>query len=218
MQVRRALRGGAIAIGLALSTVPVLASTSFAKGPGSSVPSTPTAVSLVSGNRSLSVAWAESSTGRITFVATATGGGRTTRKCTSKAKSCRIASLVNGAVYEVTVIASTSAGSSSPSSPASAIVGVPGPPLSVRTSPAPAAASVTWGPPKASGVTDVTAYMATASPGGFSCSTVKTIISAPSRTCQIPGLTPGTTYVVTVTATNAYGTGPPSRAASVRPS
>jgi hypothetical protein len=77
---------------------------------------------------------------------------------------------------------------------------------------------VTWGPPKASGVTGVTSYMATASPGGFSCSTVETILSAPARTCAIPGLTPGSTYEVTVTATNAFGTGAPSRAVAVTPS
>jgi len=218
LQVRRALRGGAIAIVLALGTVPVLASASFAKGPGSSAPASPTAVSLASGNRSLSVAWAESSTGRITFVASATGAGRTTRKCTSKTTRCKISSLVNGAVYDVTVIASTTSGASKPSSPASAIVGVPGPPLSVHASPSAAAATVSWGPPAASGVTGVTAYMATASPGGFSCSTVKTVLSSPARTCQIPGLRPGTTYAVTVTATNAFGTGAPSHAASVTPS
>ena len=217
MQVRRALRGGAIATVLALGTVPVLASASYAKGPGSA-PASPTAVSLVSGNRSLSVSWSESSTGRITFVATASGAGRTTRKCTSKTPRCKIASLVNGAVYDVTVIASTTSGTSSPSSAVSAIVGVPGAPLSVHASPGVAAASVTWGPPKASGVANPTGYMATASPGGFSCSTVKTILASPARTCQIPGLTPGTSYTVTVTATNAYGTGVPSRAVSVTPS
>ncbi len=215
MLVRRALRGGAIATVLALATVPLLASTSFAKGVGPSVPAPPSSVALVSGNRSLSVAWTESSTGRITFVATATGGGRATRKCVSKTTSCRISSLVNGAVYDVTVTASTRAGSSSPSSPTSSIVGVPGPPLSVRASAAAASAAVAWGPPKASGVAAVMAYMATASPGGFSCSTTRTILGAPSRTCQIPGLTPGTTYEVTVTATNAFGTGVPSKAATV---
>jgi hypothetical protein len=215
VQNRRAVKGAAIAAVLALGTVPVFASASFAKGSGSSSPASPTAVSLVSGNRALSVAWSESSSGRITFVATATAAGRTTRKCTSKSTRCQISSLENGAVYDVTVVASTKAGASGPSSPVSAIVGVPGPPLSVRTTPSLAASSVTWGPPKASGVSNPTGYMATASPGGFSCSTVRTILSAPARTCEIPGLTPGTTYEVTVTATNAYGTGVPSRSVAV---
>ena len=218
MQARRALRGGAIAVMLAIGTVPVLATPTFANGPGGSTPASPTGVSLVSGNRSLSVAWSESSTGKITFVATATGAGRATRKCTSKTTRCKIPALVNGVVYDVTVVAKTTSRSSAPSGPASALVGVPGPPLSVHARPSAAAASVTWGPPKASGVTDVTGYMATASPGGFSCSTVKTILSAPPRACVIPGLTPGATYAVTVTATNAYGTGAPSRATSVTPS
>jgi hypothetical protein len=215
VRARRALRRGAIAAGLALSAVPMLASPSFAHGPGGSTPATPTGVSLASGNRSLSVSWSESSTGKITFTATATGTGRASRKCTSKAPRCKISGLVNGVVYDVTVVASKGSSSSAPSSPASALVGVPGAPLSVRARPSAAAASVTWSPPKASGVSGVTGYMATASPGGFSCSTIKTILSAPPRACVIPWLTPSMTYTVTVTATNAYGTGVPSRATSV---
>ena len=97
----------------------------------------------------------------------------------------------------------------------SQIVGVPGAPLSIHATAGVASATIRWAPPKASGVTHVTSYMATATPGGFSCSTAGTLTALPARTCVISGLTTGTKYQITVTATNAYGTGSPSKAATV---
>ena len=126
--------------------------------------------------------------------------------------SCSITALTNGVVYDVTVTAKNKGGTSAPSTPASAIVGVPGAPRSVHATAGTASATIRWAPPKASGVTHVTSYMATAQPGGLSCSTSGT---KPARTCVISGLSPGTKYTVTVTATNAYGTGVPSKPATV---
>jgi hypothetical protein len=94
---------------------------------------------------------------------------------------------------------------------------VPGPPLSVRATAETAAAAVAWSPPVASGVAKTLLYMATASPGGFSCSTSATVVSAAGRSCQIAGLTTGVTYTVTVTATNTFGTSLPSKSATVTP-
>ncbi len=55
----------------------------------------------------------------------------------------------------------------------------------------------------------VSSYTATASPGGASCTAV-----APAVTCTITGLTAGTSYTATVTATNPQGTSPASQASN----
>ena len=199
-------------------SVPVLTTAAYAGSPVTSTPAIPGNVLLTSGNKSLIVTWSESNSGAISFVATAKSAGKPSRTCSSKVHSCKIVSLKNGAIYDVTVVASTSAGSSAPSSDVTLIVGVPGAPNSLRTVTGKALVTVAWSPPVASGVTNITSYMATATPGGFSCSTSGTLITAPARTCEIAGLTSNTTYSVTVTATNAYGTGVPSQGSVVVPS
>jgi large repetitive protein len=212
MARRRASRFGVL-VASALTTVALVAGVApaaLASGP----PATPTGVALVGGNRSMAVSWTDSSSGRIIFTATAQSPGRATRSCVSKRTSCKLASLQNGVVYEVTVVARDRAGSSAPSAAASGRAGVPGAPRNVKVAADAATLSVSWMAPAASNVARITGYMATASPGGFSCSTAGTIISQPGRACEIAGLTPGTTYAVTVTATNAWGTGAPSAAVS----
>ena len=215
MRIRGIARRGAVIGALALAAVP-LASTASASLPPSAPPPTPTGVSLISQNRSLAVSWSDGAAGRATYTATATSPGRATRSCPAKRTACSISALVNGVVYDVTVVAAIGKASSDPSVPVSATVGVPGPPLSVRATGGVASVAVSWSPPKASGVAGVTAYMATADPGGFSCSTAKTALASPTRTCQIPGLSPGLSYTITVTATNAEGTGPPSKPVTAR--
>lgn len=63
--------------------------------------------------------------------------------------------------------------------------------------------AATWAVPSWDGGTPPVGYTATASPGGASCSST-------TNGCVLTGLTAGTTYSVTVTATNAMGTGPAS--------
>jgi hypothetical protein len=121
-------------------------------------------------------------------------------------------------LYDVTVVAKGLLGTSAPSNDVTALVGVPGPPRSIRASSGRAKATVSWTAPKGSGVARVAGYTATAAPGGFSCSTTSTLLTKANHSCEIAGLTSGTPYTVTVTATNAYGTGMPSRSSSVTPS
>ena len=66
-------------------------------------------------------------------------------------------------------------------------------------------ASVSWKAPADNGYSPITQYTITTSPGGKTCSTTANVHS-----CKIAGLTNGTTYTFTVTATNAIGTGPAS--------
>lgn len=82
---------------------------------------------------------------------------------------------------------------------------VPGAPRNVTAQPALGQLVVTWDPPAADGGLPVDSYVATASPGGASCT-----VTAPSTTCTISGLSDSIAYTVVVAATNGAGTGEPS--------
>ena len=86
---------------------------------------------------------------------------------------------------------------------------IPFAPIRVSGSAGPNSALVSWFKP---GVTGLETYTATASPGGQSCVTVW-----PSASCTISGLTNGTTYSVSVQASNRNGTSAGSAAVNVIP-
>jgi LPXTG-motif cell wall-anchored protein len=86
----------------------------------------------------------------------------------------------------------------------SRIIFPPQPPLNVTATPGDAKATISWGAPTNTGGSPITGYSATASPGGKSCTTTT------ATSCTITGLTNGTMYSVSVTASNAVGTSDPS--------
>ena len=215
MRLNRAVRRGAIATAIAATVAVVpFASPSFATRVAANVPPpTPTSVSAASGNKLLVVSWSES--GTPAFTATARSVGHAAKVCHTRLLTCTISTLVNGTIYTVTVVATNKSGSSAPSVPITVVAGTPSAPLAVHAAPGVASAMVSWTAPKTTGGAKVTAYMATASPGGFSCSASGTIVSGPTRSCTIAGLTSGSSYSVTVVATNSFGTGVPSKPAGV---
>ena len=77
---------------------------------------------------------------------------------------------------------------------------VPGPPMAVSAVPGDAQLTASWTPPTDDGGYAVTGYTATASPGGQTCTSAAT-------SCTIGGLVNGTSYTVTVIATNLLGDG-----------
>jgi len=84
-------------------------------------------------------------------------------------------------------------------------------PLLVQATPGAGQATISWSPPTSDGGVAISSYTATAMPGGIACTTALT-------SCTILGLTPGTTYSVTVTATNSAGNSEPSDSVSILPS
>jgi hypothetical protein len=90
---------------------------------------------------------------------------------------------------------------------------LPGAPTGVAAISGNGEATVSWSAPASSGGAPITAYTVTASPGGRHC-----VWSSGPLSCTVTGLTNGTAYTFTVTATNEAGTGPASTpSASVTP-
>ena len=82
-------------------------------------------------------------------------------------------------------------------------VNVPGKPTAVVATRGNGSASVSWSAAPANG-NAITGYAVTSSPGGLTCATTGAL------SCGVSGLTNGTSYTFTVTATNGIGTGDPS--------
>ena len=92
---------------------------------------------------------------------------------------------------------------SAPAAPASA-------PTSVAATPGDGSASVSWSAPSSSGSYPVSHYLVTASPGGRTC-----LVTAPTLTCEVVGLTNGTAYTFTVKALTGAGWSASSEPSSV---
>ena len=130
------------------------------------------------------------------------------------ATSTTVGGLTNGTSYTFTVKATNASGTSAASTASTAVVtGSPNPPtnvVAVGGTPAPSGdLNVTWSAPASSGLGTIISYTATAKPSSGTCKTCTSTSTAPATPtlgCQVTGATNGTSYTVTVTATNSTGT------------
>ncbi len=174
------------------------------------VPSAPRDVSGVAGNARVVVSWlapADDGGSAVTgYTVTASPGGQS---CTTTGDlSCAVTGLTNGTAYTFTVTAANAAGDSVASQASSAVT-----PRTVPSAPRDASGvagngqmSVSWLAPESDGGSAVTGYTVTSAPEGRTCTTTG------SLTCTVTGLTNGTAYTFTVTATNVAGSGAASQA------
>jgi hypothetical protein len=141
------------------------------------------------------------------YTATATPGGA---QCsTDGATTCTITGLPEGTEHQVTVTATNAVGTGPASLPAAARtpdITAPGAPRSVELTALPGRIEVAWSAPESDGGSAVTGYVATATPGGATCTTTGATL------CTISGLDDGTAYRVAVAAINVIGTGASSDA------
>ncbi|WP_433444954.1 fibronectin type III domain-containing protein [Nonomuraea sp. CA-141351] len=169
------------------------------------VPSAPTGVTATAGDSSATVSWIAPADGGapITgYTVTASPGGA--KATTTGATTATVTGLTNGTAYTFTVTATNAVGTSAASASSAPVtprpaVSPPGPPLGVTASPGDGSAVVTWRAPSDGG-SPITGYTVTASPGGAKA------ITTGATTATVTGLTNGTAYTFTVTATNAVGT------------
>lgn len=180
-------------------------------------PGAPTGVSAVPGDSTAVVSWqaptSDGGSAALTYLVTASPGGKT---CTTSGElSCTIEGLTNGTAYTFTVTATNAGGTSPASQPSAAVTPgtAPGAPTAVEAFAGAGEAAVSWQAPSNDGGSKVTGYTVTSSPGALTCTTDGEL------QCKVPGLTNGTSYTFTVTATSAIGTSEPSApSAAVVPS
>jgi Tol biopolymer transport system component len=83
---------------------------------------------------------------------------------------------------------------------------VPSAPLDPAASAGDGSAEVSWSPPASNGGSSIVKYTVTTTPAHVA----PVDVTAPDTSVVITGLTNGTSYTFTITATNGVGTGPPS--------
>jgi titin len=111
------------------------------------------------------------------------------------------------------ITAATAGGSQSASSSLQVSISAasPTPPRTVRVSAGEALVEVAWQASASDGGSPITAYTATATPGGRACTTT-------GLSCVVAGLANGTAYTISVTAANLLGTSAPTTVGPVTPS
>ncbi|MEI8405572.1 MAG: fibronectin type III domain-containing protein, partial [Actinomycetes bacterium] len=180
----------------------------------STVPTAPLTPSATAGNAKATVSWTTPSSdggSPITgYTVTSSPGSFT---CTTTgALTCTVNGLTNGTAYTFSIVATNANGdgpaaTTSPVTPAtlpSAVIN----PTAVAGN---AQATVRWTAPASTGGSPITGYTVTSSPGSFTCTTTGDL------TCTVNGLTNGTEYSFTVTATTTVGTGPAGHSNPVTP-
>jgi hypothetical protein len=174
------------------------------------VPDAPTIGTATAGNGQANITFtAPASNGgsAITvYTVTSSPGGFTGTGATSP---ITVAALTNGTAYTFTVTATNTNGTSTASAASNSVTPatVPGAPTIGTATGGNAQANVTFAAPASNGGAAITGYTVISSPGGL----VGTGTASP---IVVAGLTNGTAYMFTVTATNSVGTGTASAASN----
>lgn len=178
-------------------------------GGGARAPAAPTDVLATPGDSRCSVSWTPPADGGspiLGYRVTASPGAVTTSIGPDSRSD--VAGLVNGTAYTFTVVAFNAVGPGAASAPSNsatpaATAARPQPPVNVAAVAGDGAAIVSW-TAGADGGSPISGYRVIASPGGSAATT------SGATTATVGGLSNGTPYTFTVTASNAIGASAPS--------
>ena len=182
-------------------------SSAATSGTPSTTAGAPSSVSAVASPNAADVSFTPSGiTGGSTvtgYVVTSSPGGIT---ATGSSSPITVTGLTNGVNYTFSVVAVNGRGNSAAGVSNSVTpIDVASAPTNVTAIAQDGAALVSFTAPINNGGDTITSYTVTAAPGGASCTAL-----APATSCTVPGLTNGTPYTFTVTATNGAGNSLPS--------
>ncbi|MEI8323066.1 MAG: fibronectin type III domain-containing protein, partial [Actinomycetes bacterium] len=179
-------------------------------------PSAPMSVIGTSGDGRVNLSWStplqnggtEITDYEVWYSAFSIGPFITFSEPVSTNRTAVVTGLTNGTTYYFKTIAVNAVGLGETSAMSTGVVpaAVPGVPTSVSATRGDGLASISWAAPASNGAT-ITGYTATSNPGGLSC-----VWASGPLSCDVLGLTNGTSYTFTVSATNSVGEGNPSSA------
>jgi hypothetical protein len=175
------------------------------------VPGAPTGVTATAGNGEATVTWtppASNGGSPVTgYTVTASNGATATAAAT--ATSAAVTGLAVGTSYTFTVTATNAAGVSAASTASNAVTltGPPEAPGFTGWTVGNGQVTLDWQAPASDGGEPVTGYTITMEPGG-----VTHAAAATATSLTVTGLTDGTSYSFSITATSELGTGPASDA------